>query len=51
MAEESKFITRKQKEEKTTYITRKKKKIDLGEVMSKALSEDERDFLSQNAEE
>ena len=51
MAEESKFITRKQKEEKTPYITRKKKKIDLGEVMSKALSEDERDFLSQNAEE
>jgi hypothetical protein len=33
MAEESKFITRKEKEEKTPYITRKKKKIDLGEIM------------------
>jgi|TARA_A100001391_G_scaffold11477_3_gene6804 hypothetical protein len=52
MAEESKFITRKEKKEKTgPYITKKKKKIDLGEIMSKALSEDERNFLSQNAEE
>ena len=42
MAEESKFITRKEKEEKKSgpYITKKKKKIDLGEVMSKALSKD-----------
>tara|TARA_R100000654_G_scaffold6466_2_gene16924 strand:+ start:356 stop:829 length:474 start_codon:yes stop_codon:yes gene_type:complete len=49
MAEESKFITRKEKEEKKSgpYITKKKKKIDLGEVMSKALSNDERTFITK----
>jgi len=49
MAEESKFITRKEKEEKKSgpYITKKKKKIDLGEVMSKALSDDERTFITK----
>ena len=38
MAEESKFITRKEKEEK---------KSGLGEVMSKALSDDERNFITK----
>ena len=48
MAEESKFITRKEKKEKTgPYITKKKKKIDLGEIMSKALSDDERNFITK----